>query len=257
MTRGSRNSGRGSLGHFRLGDEHVITSAGRLVRYAQSLVLGLAGAALFFLTLGDVLHSDGIAAVDKPLTNWFIGNRTVWASAVMTVLATVFGPIVLPVITLLVTATWSLLTRLLWRPLLLAGTMITGVVLTEIIAHVVSRPRPPSALMMLGPDPTSSFPSGHVMGASNFLLLGAYLVSRDAKAFSRLAAFIAALGGLMAEAASRLYLGYHWFTDTVGSVSLSMVLLAAVTAFDTSRARVVPGPAGHQGSAPRDSELVP
>lgn len=105
--------------------------------------------------------------------NWFANHRTLAATAAMTFLATVFGPVVLPVVVLIVLAIWALLSRRLWRPLLLAGTMITGVVLTEITAHLVGRSRPPSTLMMLGPDPTSSFPSGHVVAASNFLLVGA------------------------------------------------------------------------------------
>lgn len=34
-----------------------------------------------------------------------------------------------------------------------------------------------------------------------------------------------------------MYLGYHWFTDTVGSVCLSLVLLATVIALDALHAR--------------------
>ncbi|MFC8523525.1 phosphatase PAP2 family protein [Pseudarthrobacter sp. NPDC057230] len=199
-------------------------------------MLALAGATSFLLTLGEVLHGQGVAASDGPMTGWFVDHRTAAATAVLAGLAFVFGPLALPVITLLATTGWALLTRRLWRPLLLAGAMLTGVIVTEVIAHAVGRSRPPAALMMLGADATSSFPSGHVVGASNFLLIGAYLVfSRSSRTLSVILAFAAAAGGLALEAASRVYLGYHWFTDTLASASISVVLLAVVIMLDISR----------------------
>jgi hypothetical protein len=75
-----------------------------------------------------------------------------------------------------------------------------------------------------------------VIGASNFLLIGAYLLfSRPSRTLSVLLAFAAAGGGLALEAASRVYLGYHWFTDTLASASISVVLLAVVIILDISR----------------------
>lgn len=235
----------GTPKHFSFESEHSATSGSQLVHYMTSLVLALGGTASFFITLGDVLHDDGIAGLDEPLGDWFVRHRTDWLTVAMTVLARVFGPVAMPVIVLVVTVGWGLLTRRLWRPLLLAGVMISGVILTEIAAHLVGRARPASSLMMLGPDGTSSFPSGHVVGTANFLLIGAYLVaSRLSRAWASILAFGAASAVIVAEAASRLYLGYHWFTDTVGSVCLSLVLLGVVIFLDVSRTRVPTGPRG-------------
>jgi membrane-associated phospholipid phosphatase len=42
-------------------------------------------------------------------------------------------------------------------------------------------------------------------------------------------------------AVSRLYLGYHWVTDAMASVSISLVIFGAVMALDTWRTARVPG----------------
>ncbi len=67
--------------------------------------------------------------------------------------------------------------------------------------------------MLFGADSTFSFPSGHVLGACDFLLVTTFLVSRAAKT-RRLpwwASVVAGIGIFFA-AVSRLYLGYHWTT---------------------------------------------
>jgi undecaprenyl-diphosphatase len=40
---------------------------------------------------------------------------------------------------------------------------------------------------------------------------------------------------------SRLYLGYHWLSDTFASLRLAMVILGLVIAIDTRRTVRVPG----------------
>jgi membrane-associated phospholipid phosphatase len=40
---------------------------------------------------------------------------------------------------------------------------------------------------------------------------------------------------------SRLYLGYHWLSDALASVSLSLLILGGVIALDTWRTARIPG----------------
>jgi membrane-associated phospholipid phosphatase len=141
----------------------------------------------------------------------------------------------------MVTAVWILKARHIWRPLLLAGAMTAGVVLAEVITHLVGRARPPASAMLLGSDSTYSFPSGHVLGASDFLLVGAFIVfSRRRRPGPVLAGFLAAWGGIAAQVVSRLYLGYHWLTDALASIALSLVVLGVVIALDTWRTAGTP-----------------
>ena len=160
----------------------------------------------------------------------------------MIFLAIIFGPVALPIIILVITVAWGFRAKHAWRPILLAGAMLTGVILAQIIGRTVGRERPPVDLMLFGEDFTFSFPSGHVLGASDFLLVTAFLVfSRRRNSASAVVAFVVAGIGIFLSAVSRLYLGYHWVTDTMASVSISLVVLGAVIALDTWRTARTPG----------------
>lgn len=160
----------------------------------------------------------------------------------MIVLAVIFGPIAMPIIILVVTVTWSILAKHPWRPMLLAGAMVTGMVLTQIIIRIVQRPRPPVDLMLFGVDHTYSYPSGHVLGASNFFLVIIFLVfSRRRHPVGAGASCVLAVIIIFVAAISRIYLGYHWVSDAIASVSLSLVILSAVIAVDTWRTVRIPG----------------
>jgi undecaprenyl-diphosphatase len=160
----------------------------------------------------------------------------------MIALAIIFGPVALPIIVLVVLVIWVIAARHLWRPLLLAGGMLTGVILAQIIAPLVQHPRPPIGLMLFGPDHTYSFPSGHVLGTSDFFLILAFLLaSRIERTWFTVIAVLIAIVGILAQVISRLYLGYHWISDTAASIALAMVIVGAVIAIDTMRTVRIPG----------------
>jgi membrane-associated phospholipid phosphatase len=160
----------------------------------------------------------------------------------MIVLAVVFGPVALPIIVLVVTVAWGLLAKHAWRPILLAAAMLCGVGLAQVIGRSVDRQRPPVDLMLFGADHTFSFPSGHVLGACDFLLITTFLIfSRRSNPKAAVLGFVLAGVGVFFAAVSRLYLGYHWVTDAMASVSISLVILGAVMAVDTWRTARIPG----------------
>ncbi|HCB60081.1 MAG TPA: phosphoesterase, partial [Arthrobacter bacterium] len=124
----------------------------------------------------------------------------------------------------------------------LAAAMLTGVVISQIILAIVQRSRPPVDLMLFGADHTFSFPSGHVLGACDFLLVTTFLVfSRRKNPRSTVLGFVVAGIGVVLAGLCRLYLGYHWFSDALASFALSLVILGAVMALDTWRTARIPG----------------
>ena len=223
-------------------EERYMSVEARRNLYRIGVVLMAVGAVLFTFILISVLQHDGISAVDEPVRSGLVALRGEPATTIMIILAIVFGPIGLPIIILVITVAWGLLAKHAWRPMVLAGAMLTGVILAQIIGRTVGRQRPPTNLMLFGADSTFSFPSGHVLGACDFLLVTAFLVfSRRKNPKAAVAGFTVAGIGIFFAAISRLYLGYHWTTDALASLSISFVVLGAVMLLDTWRTARIPG----------------
>ena len=209
--------------------------------YVWAACLAIAGLAFFLVLLIDVM-ADHKSAIDAPFAAWLTTTHSPELTSVMIWLAILFGPVVLPIVVLIVIVAWSYFARHLWRPLMLATGMLTGLIIVQILSRLVGRERPPVEQMLFGADFTFSFPSGHVLGAADFLLLLTYLVfaRRETPRTAALAYCVAVV--LIAVAAiSRVYLGYHWPTDALASVSLSLVILGGVIALDTHRTTRVRG----------------
>ncbi|UTT68766.1 phosphatase PAP2 family protein [Arthrobacter sp. DNA4] len=229
--------------------------------YIAAGALVLTGAAFFALTLWGVLHSDGLSALDQPVRQWLLSHRSDVLTAAMRPVARVFGPVAMPIIVLVVAVAWTFAERHAWRPLLFVGAMVAVVIISQIILPMVHRSRPPVDAMLLEPDPSFSFPSGHVLGACDFLLVLAYLVTsrRQDKRLAGALWSVAAVLGIGLVTLSRLYLGYHWLTDAFASMFLSLAIIGAVIALDTWRTVRVAGEArSSPGSAAgTDSESSP
>lgn len=201
-------------------------------------LLVLVGAAWLLFLLTVVTSDSGPSSVDRAVQAWLVGQRTPALTAVMSVTATVSGPVGMPSIVLIATVVWSLKSRRLWRPLLLASAMAIGVVLTLVFTHLVGRPRPPEEFMLMGFDATASFPSGHAVGVGDFLLVGGggYLLCSRVRSVARIAlCAVAAVVGIFWVDLCRLYLGYHWFTDVAASLGLSVFVLGLAIGVDAWR----------------------
>lgn len=223
-------------------EERYMGERDRKNLYRIAVGLMILGAVLFFSILAGVLQQNGLAAADEPVRSWLLTLRSEPLTTSMIILAIVFGPVALPIIILVVTVAWGLLAKHAWRPMLLAGAMITGVILAQIIGRTIERQRPPVDLMLFGADYTFSFPSGHVLGACDFLLVSAFLIfSRRHNRLAAVAGFLLAGVGIFFAAVSRLYLGYHWLTDALASLSISFVILGGVIALDAWRTARIRG----------------
>ncbi|MCW2898263.1 MAG: phosphatase family protein [Streptosporangiaceae bacterium] len=223
-------------------EERYVPARTRRNFYFTAGLLALVGVVVFVVTLANVLQRDDIATIDAPIEAWLDSSRTDTVTVIMIALAIIFGPLVLPIIILIVTVTWGIIAKHIWRPLLLAGGTLTGVIIVQIVTRVVGRSRPPVNLMLFGADPTYSFPSGHVVGTADFLLILTYLIySRRSRPWAMVVAYLVSSVIIVLLATCRVYLGYHWATDVIASISISLVILGSVIAIDTRRTVRIPG----------------
>ncbi len=237
----SRASGRRFRDKFVVEERHLPRATRRRL-FATAAALILLGAVFFTVLLVGVLTHTGFERFDRPVELWFNEQRSGGMTGVMAFLAVVFGPVGMPIIVLVVTVVWLVAAKHAWRPLVLAVGMATGVVLAQVLAPIVRHPRPPIGLMLVGPDHSFSFPSGHVLGVCDFFLITAFLLaSRVQSRRFAIGAFVVAIAMILIQMSSRLYLGYHWISDTTASLTLSMMILGVVIAVDTARTTLEPG----------------
>ena len=112
-----------------------------------------------------------------------------------------------------------------------AATGVLSLALVPSIKSLVDRPRPtPDLVQVMTLSQDASFPSGHTAYVLMFFGLLFYLLPRingNRAVVKTLRVLLATLTGL--TAASRIYLGVHWFSDIAGSLLLGgLVLLGGI-----------------------------
>lgn len=209
----------------------------RLPSLVPGLVLMVLGALGFSVLLDAVLERDDISGLDQPALEWLADHRSGWLTTVFTTITTVFGPYVLPVIVAVGCGIWGWRTHR-WRdPVMLVGAMVLSTVVSTVIKSLVARPRPSDELQTVpGVESSFSFPSGHTIGATTLVLVGGYLLWREARTRGAFVEWsVVSVVVVLVVAASRLYLGYHFVTDVLAGVCLAVVTLGVVVAIDRWR----------------------
>ncbi|TFB51322.1 phosphatase PAP2 family protein [Cryobacterium tagatosivorans] len=235
-----------------LSEESPPVQPARTGWFIAAAMLVVLGATAFFLVLNGVLNQQGLTLLDEPVRAWMVEHRSEGWTTVMVIIAEVSGPIGMPIVVAVFIALWVWRSGHAWRVLVLALAMLTGMSLALLIARLVGRSRPPEEFMLIGVDPSFSFPSGHVLGVADFLIVGGYLVvSRGRSWGAAVLCAVVAIVGVGLVALTRLYLGYHWLTDIAASVSLSLCVLGLAIALDTWR------PLRHPPEAPTEEALSP
>ncbi|WP_265523162.1 phosphatase PAP2 family protein [Oerskovia flava] len=205
--------------------------AGNVVRWAwPGVVLVVLGAVAFGGLYDAVREQDDLWLVDDPILEWMVAHRSAGLTTFLTVVTTIFGPFVLPVLVAVGALVWARVAGTWWEPGLLVGAMALSTVLSVSIKALVARPRPPDDSMVVpGIEHTFSFPSGHTIGAATLVLVGGYLLWHRHHSGRLLVVWaVVSLAVTVVVAGSRLYLGYHFLTDVLAGVALAVVVLGVV-----------------------------
>ncbi|MDN4483830.1 phosphatase PAP2 family protein [Demequina lignilytica] len=199
------------------------------------LALGIGG---FLVALDWVREQEDLFLLDQPLLEYLSQNRTPGLTAFFEVVTTIFGPVVLPIVVAVIALIWWRVSRSWWHPVLLVGAMILSTVLGMGLKIAVGRARPEDVFMLIpGFETSYSFPSGHTIGATTFVLVVSYLLlHEDSDATWRLALWsVGAVLIIALVALSRLYLGYHFLTDVLAGACVGVAVLGVVVAVERWR----------------------
>ncbi|MEP9393299.1 phosphatase PAP2 family protein [Gordonia sp. VNQ95] len=173
---------------------------------------------------------SGPIGIDRAVMTWFVDHRSHAAVPAVSAFSDLFGPLLVAVWTLAIAVLFFLRDRTVGRSTAIVAGVACAAVVTEVVKLVVARPRPPMIDHVGISEMTYSYPSGHVTGTTALALTTAVVATatsgRRAKVW---AVSVAALVGVIG-AATRLYLGVHWFSDVLAAFAVA-----------TASALVVPG----------------
>jgi membrane-associated phospholipid phosphatase len=197
----------------RLGRAAPMVSNQRAWLLALLALLSLAAIGVFVDLAEDVETSDYITVVDLQWANWLHAHSTPTLTHVMLAVSTLHNLLSMSVL---------LAIFLKWRRERdwLLGLMLVvpgGIVINTLFKFVFARARP----HFIDPIVTLtsySFPSGHVAGSTLFYgFVAALLISHTHSLARHVAAVIGALLMVTLVAASRMYLGAHFFSDVLAA----------------------------------------
>lgn len=186
-----------------------------------------------FLTIYSAIVSNTAAHIDMSVMQWMISHRTPLLIGAMEFITIILSPIGFAIAVTAGSAFWMWHKKEYWRPLLLLGAMATAFIIASTIKDLVARARPPIEHMVLPLELDFAFPSGHAIGIAVLTLVLGYLIYSRRRTAKVLAAWLLiSIFSIVIVAFSRLYLGYHWLSDVSASVSLALMILAAVMTLD-------------------------
>ncbi|MBC2681050.1 phosphatase PAP2 family protein [Corynebacterium sp. 4HC-13] len=197
----------------------------------------------FFITVAFVIGMltrwwlvvDG----DNDVLAEFIEHRSSWATVVMKAATTLFNPVSAIVFSLLAGAVaWSWTKQWKKGAYIVASVAVSGAI-TQVLKRVFERSRPPRLDQILL-ETDFSFPSGHATAVAA-LAVGIVLFLSYRGYHRRLEFVVLAIAAVIIAtvAASRLYLGAHWFSDilagTLIGAGTALVLIPILPASARSR----------------------
>ena len=179
-----------------------------------------------FALVASAVALGWTARLDDGVFGWVTANRGPDGAAIALAITALGAPALVALVVLVAGAQFWAAGR---RPAVVACALAPAVAgLTEgTLKLIFGRPRPAGALIVL--PLSSSFPSGHAAAsAALYVILGLLVADLQARPAARRATLATALVIPMLTAASRVYLGVHYFSDVVAGWLLGVGLALAV-----------------------------
>ncbi len=187
-------------------------------------LLALAGT-WAFAALAVHVRTGATQAFDDTILRWVGAHQVPWLHVAM-LQVTALGTGVVVMMVVAVAALFLWLTRHRHSAALLLVTTVVGILINSMLKDVFHRDRP--SIFSSGVEVfSSSFPSGHSMSAAIVYGTVAYLAARlQRRHWSRVLTAIIALLLILLIAASRIYLGVHYPSDTAAGLVIGFAWAA-------------------------------
>jgi undecaprenyl-diphosphatase len=203
-------------------------------------VVGFAGLIASLVVLGAIaegVRTQEVFALDTWATPFLHGIASPGMDALMNALTTMGSSLVLvPLFAVVVAA--LLLRRRYGAALFLTVASAGALVIDATMKLIFERPRPKLDYAAVLPD--YSFPSGHAMNAVVvYITLALILWSVFGRRIGITATVVAAVLAV-GVGGSRIYLGYHYFTDVIGGFLAGIIWLLVVGAAFRARPKLWP-----------------
>lgn len=175
-----------------------------------------------------IARLSGELAVDRFVNNWFSSlDRSGFTLLFMDNVSTFLSTEAIGIYTILLAVYLFSIYRSKVAGWFLS-VMFVGALLIWIAKNLVDASRPVGGLLV---SFSEAFPSGHVGATSLFLLSLSYIIFVRSTFYGKISYVLSSLV-IVLVALSRLYLGLHWLTDTVGSLLLATgVVLIFITVY--------------------------
>ncbi|KAF0820945.1 PAP2 family protein [Bacillus sp. ZZV12-4809] len=181
-----------------------------------------------FIAVTSLTYTQAGLELDQVITHWLIKFKDTLIGSSMKYIS-VLGSSEFILICTLFLLLCLMFKRDWYNSLFLCAVTFGGILLNLVLKIAFQRERPEDMhsieVFSYSLDiPSYSFPSGHTMRAVVMCLFLIYISSLlFKKGFTRMVSYVICITIIIAVAASRILLGFHFPSDTVAAVSISIV----------------------------------
>lgn len=203
-----------------------------MTKKSKSLIFLLIILLTSFIALSIFISKNPILPIDIDISLTIQKYQSKWLDNLMLAIS-LFGELPWSLLSVLFVAAIFYFNKLKRESYFIATILFSGLIILG-IKNIINRPRPTSFYVRLVEvNRFQSYPSGHVL--SYVLFFGFIIVlmrnlPEIAKRWKNLIIIIS-LFLIVMIAPSRIYLGAHWFTDTLGGFLLGLICLFPLSYF--------------------------